>query len=121
MMTLMKFMFAKSCRSYWKINCTSRLRNVSFMQPLSASWATSSLSTRYRWTRLRSVWSTLDSRKKVRQFLGFANFYRKCIRNFSQNFKPDALFCLHDPEPVAKEPETILPLKRVVGAVSWQI
>ena len=39
----------------------------------------------------------------------------------SRNVKPDALSRLFDPEPVAKEPETILPLTCVVGAVTWQI
>jgi len=39
----------------------------------------------------------------------------------SQNVKPDALSGLFDPEPVAKEPETILPLTCVVGVVTWQI
>ena len=28
-------------------------------------------------------WPTTDNRKKVWQFLGFANFYRRFIRNFS--------------------------------------
>ena len=37
------------------------------------------------------------------------------------NTKPDALSRLFDPEPVAKDPEPILPLHRVVGAVTWQI
>ncbi len=34
----------------------------------------------------RSVadWPTPDSRRAVQQFLGFANFYRRFIRNFSQ-------------------------------------
>lgn len=35
--------------------------------------------------------------------------------------KPDALSRLFDPEPVAKEPELILPLTCAVGAVSCQI
>lgn len=39
----------------------------------------------------------------------------------SQNTKSDALSRLFNPEPVAKEPEPILPLNRVVGAVTWQI
>ena len=33
-------------------------------------------------------WPTLDSRKKVQQFLGFANFYRRFIRNFSSVATP---------------------------------
>ena len=39
----------------------------------------------------------------------------------SQNTKPDAVSRLFEPEPPAKEPEPILPLNCVVGAVSWQI
>ena len=39
----------------------------------------------------------------------------------TQNVKPDVLSRLYDPEPVAKEPESILPPNRVVGAVSWPI
>ena len=35
-----------------------------------------------------SKWPTPDSRKKVQQFLGFANFYRKFIRNFSSVAAP---------------------------------
>ena len=38
----------------------------------------------------------------------------------SRNIKPDALSRLFDPEHVAKEPENILPLTCVVGAVTWQ-
>lgn len=33
-------------------------------------------------------WPTPNSRKKVKQFLGFANFYRKFIRNFSSVATP---------------------------------
>lgn len=39
----------------------------------------------------------------------------------AKNTKLDALFRLFTPEPVTKEPESILPLKCVVGAVSWPI
>uniref|UniRef100_A0A8C7WWZ3 Gypsy retrotransposon integrase-like protein 1 n=1 Tax=Oryzias sinensis TaxID=183150 RepID=A0A8C7WWZ3_9TELE len=39
----------------------------------------------------------------------------------SKNIKPDALSRRFDPAPVAKTPESILPLSCVVGAVSWQI
>ena len=35
-----------------------------------------------------SNWPTPDSRKKVQQFPGFANFYRKFIRNFSSVAAP---------------------------------
>ncbi|KAI3373891.1 hypothetical protein L3Q82_022460, partial [Scortum barcoo] len=118
-------------------------------------------------------WPPLTSRKKVQQFLGFTNFYRKFIRNFSavaaplhaltspkllfqwgpraeeafhqlkrlfttapvltmpdpqrqfrpgsQNTKRDVLSRLYEPEPATKEPETILPPDRVVGAVIWHI
>ncbi|KAI3358927.1 hypothetical protein L3Q82_015318, partial [Scortum barcoo] len=39
----------------------------------------------------------------------------------SQNIKPDVLSRLYDPEPAAKEPESILPPDLVVGLVTWQI
>ena len=39
----------------------------------------------------------------------------------SQNTKPDALSSVRTLKPPAKEPEPILPLNCVVGAVSWQI
>ena len=39
----------------------------------------------------------------------------------SQNTKPDALSHLFNPEPTAKEPESILQLNHVVGAMTWQI
>lgn len=39
----------------------------------------------------------------------------------SRNTKPDALSRLFSPEPVAREPEPILPLHCVVGAVTWPI
>ncbi|XP_077429679.1 uncharacterized protein LOC144056607 [Vanacampus margaritifer] len=39
----------------------------------------------------------------------------------SQNVKPDALSRLYDPEPVTKEPETILSPDCVIGAVTWPI
>jgi len=42
-------------------------------------------------------------------------------RPSSWNIKPDALSLLYDPEPVAKEPESILPRNCVVGAMSWRI
>ena len=39
----------------------------------------------------------------------------------SKNTKPDALSRLFSPQPVATEPEPILPLNHVVGAVTWPI
>lgn len=35
--------------------------------------------------------------------------------------KPNVLSCLFDLKPTAKEPESILPLNYVAGAVTWQI
>ncbi|KAI3357200.1 hypothetical protein L3Q82_015658 [Scortum barcoo] len=62
--------------------------------PQSHSWVSLSRPTRSRWTLRRPG---------------------------SQNAKPDVLSRLYEPEPAAKEPEPILPLDHVVGAVSWQI
>lgn len=63
----------------------------------------------------------LNSRQ-ARWTLFFNRFnFTLSFRPGSQNAKPDALSRLYDPEPIAKEPEAILPLNRVVGAVSWQI
>lgn len=39
----------------------------------------------------------------------------------AKNTNPDALSRLFTPEPMAKEPEPILPLNCVVGEVSWPI
>ena len=39
----------------------------------------------------------------------------------SQNVKPGALSRLFDPVPSFKEPEPIIPLNRVVGALTWQV
>lgn len=63
----------------------------------------------------------LNSRQ-ARWTLFFSRFdFTLSFRPGSQNTKPDALSRLFDPEPAAKEPEPILPLNRVVGAVTWQI
>ncbi len=37
-------------------------------------------------------WPTPDSRKALQRFLGFANFYRRIIRNFSQLAAPLTAF-----------------------------
>ena len=52
-------------------------------------------------------------------WFSFSLSYRLESRNGMS--KPDALSQLFDHESVAKEPETILPLTCVVGAVTWQI
>ena len=63
----------------------------------------------------------LNSRQ-ARWALFFNRFLLSLLyRPGSRNVKPDALSRLFDPEPEAKEPETILPLSRVVGAVTWPI
>lgn len=63
----------------------------------------------------------LNSRQ-ARWALFFNRFsFSLSYRPGSRNVKPDALSRLFDPEPVAKEPEAILPLTCVVGAVTWQI
>ncbi|KAI3365894.1 hypothetical protein L3Q82_000868 [Scortum barcoo] len=56
-------------------------------------------------------WPTPSTRKKLQQFLGFANFYRRFIRNYSK-------FSL-DTSP--SEPASILPPSCIVGAASWDI
>lgn len=63
----------------------------------------------------------LNSRQ-ARWALFFNRFsFSLSYRPGSRNVKPDVLSRLFDPEPVAKEPENILPLTCVVGAVTWQI
>uniref|UniRef100_A0A671TP74 Gypsy retrotransposon integrase-like protein 1 n=1 Tax=Sparus aurata TaxID=8175 RepID=A0A671TP74_SPAAU len=63
----------------------------------------------------------LNSRQ-ARWALFFNRFaFSLSYRPGSRNVKPDALSRLFDPEPKAKEPETILPLTCVVGAVTWPI
>lgn len=59
---------------------------------LFLSWVQSSPPIRFKWTPLRSVWWLIGRHlivaKKARQFLGFANFYRKFIQNFSSVASP---------------------------------
>jgi hypothetical protein len=63
----------------------------------------------------------LNSRQ-ARWALFFNRFsFSLSYRPGSRNVKPDVLSRLFDPEPEAKEPETILPLTLVVGAVTWPI
>ena len=63
----------------------------------------------------------LNSRQ-ARWALFFNRFsFSLSYRPGSRNVKPDVLSRLFDPDPEAKEPETILPLTRVVGAVTWPI
>ena len=63
----------------------------------------------------------LNSRQ-ARWALFFNRFrFKLSYRPGSRNVKPDALSRIYDPEPVAKEPEPILPLNCVVGVVTWQI
>uniref|UniRef100_A0A671VHH1 Uncharacterized protein n=2 Tax=Sparus aurata TaxID=8175 RepID=A0A671VHH1_SPAAU len=63
----------------------------------------------------------LNSRQ-ARWALFFNRFsFSLSYRPGSRNVKPDALSRLFDPEPEAKQPETILPLNCVVGAVTWPI
>ena len=63
----------------------------------------------------------LNSRQ-ARWALFFNRFrFTLSYRPGSRNIKPDALSRIYDPEPVAKEPEPILPLNCVVGVVTWQI
>lgn len=63
----------------------------------------------------------LNSRQ-ARWALFFNRFnFTLSFRPGSKNGKPDVLSRLHDPEPMAKDPEPILPLNRVVGAVTWPI
>uniref|UniRef100_A0A3P9M1D4 Gypsy retrotransposon integrase-like protein 1 n=1 Tax=Oryzias latipes TaxID=8090 RepID=A0A3P9M1D4_ORYLA len=60
--------------------------------------------------------------RQARWRLFFDRFsFTLSYRPGSKNVKPDALSRRFDPAPVAKEPEPLLPLTCVVGAVSWQI
>ena len=63
----------------------------------------------------------LNSRQ-ARWTLFFNRFsFTLSYRPGSRNMKPGALSRLYDPEPIAKEPESILPRNCVVGAVPWHI
>ena len=48
-------------------------------------------------------------------------YFTVYYRPGSRNLKPDVLSCLFDPEPKTKQTGIILPLNRVVGAVTWPI
>ena len=63
----------------------------------------------------------LNSRQ-ARWTLFFNRFsFTLSYRPGSRNMKPGALSRLYDPEPIAKEPKSILPRNCVVGAVPWHI
>ncbi|KAJ8010223.1 hypothetical protein DPEC_G00005020 [Dallia pectoralis] len=49
------------------------------------------------------------------------NSRKELQRPGSQNGKPDALSRVFSKEETRKTPETILPLRRVVGALQWGI
>ena len=60
--------------------------------------------------------------RQARWALFFNRFsFSLSYRPGSRNIKTDALSRLFDPKPEAKQPETILPLNCVVGAVTWPI
>ncbi|KAI2643080.1 Retrotransposon-derived protein PEG10 [Labeo rohita] len=65
-----------------------RRRNAFFMHSLFPFWVTSSRLRGCAWNydKVQAVanWPTPDSCKALQRFLGFANFYRRFIRNFSQ-------------------------------------
>ncbi len=70
----------------------SRRRNAFSMHSLSPFWVTLCQSRGMRMDpdKIQAVvdWPTPDSRKALQRFLGFANFYRRFIRNFSQLAAP---------------------------------
>ncbi|MCJ8731783.1 hypothetical protein PDJAM_G00203460 [Pangasius djambal] len=70
----------------------SRRRNAFSMHSLFRSWGSSFRlgGVRMDPDKIKTVvdWPTPDSRKALQRFLGFANFYRRFIRNFSQLTAP---------------------------------
>ena len=69
-----------------------RPRNVSFIAPLFSSWDLLSPEGNWRWTPPKpTLWVPgpfPTNRKRLQRFLGFANFYRRFIRNFSSIVSP---------------------------------
>ena len=66
-----------------------RRRSVNSTSRPSPFWNTSSARARLRWTPPRSLrWPSPPTRKRLQQFLGFANFYRRFIRGYSQVAAP---------------------------------
>src|SRR3981189_2126343 len=69
------------------ISCTSDTRSVSSKKLASNTLVLSSHTTRSRWTGV-SEWPPPTNKKEVQSFVGFINFYRRFIPNFSQHARP---------------------------------
>lgn len=90
-------------------NSTWRWRNASFVSHLSTFWVTSSTDAAFRWTREKynstmQDWPQPSSIKELQLFIGFGNFYHKCIVNFSQMASPITSLLRNPPKSLSWSP-----------------
>ena len=81
-------MFTMSARfssASWRINSMLRQRNVSSTAALFPSWGFSTGAIEMDKQKVRAVvdWPQPTTRREMQRFLGFSNFYRRFIRNYS--------------------------------------
>ena len=82
-------MSARFSKGSWRIDYSSRRRSVSSPAPPRRSWDTSSRQGVLAWTLRRfeqwrrEEWPKPTDRKALQHFLGFPNFYRRFIWNYS--------------------------------------
>lgn len=84
-------MSARFCNACLKINCTSRLRSefhVSSVSFLGYIIEGGQMKTDPEKIQAVAAWPTPTSVKQLQRFLGFANFYRRFIRDYSRIAAP---------------------------------